>query len=215
VTDLGLSPADLADFESDLAGDLEIDSYTQNLLFKQARTPRAFTDIPVSDATMRAVYDLIKWGPTGRNGQPLRIVLARSPEARERLVRHLSPGNQAKAISAPLVALLAVDLDFHDELPTISPEMTGAREAYVDEGRRIQAAINSALLQIGYFIVGVRAAGLAAGPMEGFDAAGLDQEFFPDGRLRTLLVMNLGYPAENAYKPRQPRLPYDEVVTTV
>ena len=215
MTDIELSPTDLAEFETDLVGDLAIDSYTQDLLFKQARTPRAFTETPVNDATMKAVYDLIKWGPTGRNGQPLRIVLVRSPEARERLVRHLSPGNRARTMSAPLVALLAVDVDFHDELGTISPAMTGAREAYADEAWRIRAATNSALLQIGYLIVGVRAAGLAAAPMEGFNTAGLDQDFFPDGRHRTLLVMNLGYPAEDAYKPRQPRLDYDEVVTTV
>jgi 3-hydroxypropanoate dehydrogenase len=215
VTVIGLSPTDLAEFETDLASGLAIDSFTQDLLFQQARTPRAFTDTPVSDATIRAVYDLIKWGPTGRNGQPLRIVLVRSPEARARLIRHLSPGNQSRTMSAPLIALLAVDVDFHDELAKISPAITGAREAYADEARRIQAATNSALLQIGYFIVGVRAAGLAAGPMEGFDATSIDAEFFPDGRHRTLLVMNLGYPAPDAYKPRQPRLDYDEVVTTV
>jgi len=215
MTDVELSPSDLAEFETDLVGGLAIDSYTQDLLFRQARTPRAFTDTPVRDATIRAVYDLIKWGPTGSNGQPLRIVLVRSPEARERLVRHLSPGNQSRTMSAPLVALLAVDLDFHDQLPTISPAMTGARQAYADEARRIRAATNSALLQIGYFLIGVRAAGLAAGPMEGFDAAAVDREFFPDGRQRTLLIMNLGYPAPDAYKPRQPRLDYDEVVTTV
>jgi 3-hydroxypropanoate dehydrogenase len=215
VTDIELSPTDLVEFETDLAGGLAIDGYTQDLLFRQARTPRAFLDTPVDDAMMRAVYDLVKWGPTGRNGQPLRIVLVRSPEARERLVRHLSPGNQSRTMSAPLVALLAVDVDFHDELAKISPAMTGAREAYADEARRIRAATNSALLQIGYLIIGIRAAGLAAGPMEGFDAAAIDREFFPDGRRRTLLVMNLGYPAGDAYKPRQPRLNYDEVVTTV
>jgi 3-hydroxypropanoate dehydrogenase len=214
VTDIELSPADLAELETDLAG-LAIDDYTQDLLYRQARTPRAFTDAPVSDATMRAVYDLIKWGPTGRNGQPLRIVLVRSPEARERLVRHLSPGNQDRTRSAPLVAVLAVDVDFHDELHRLSPATSGARGAYADEARRIRTATNSALLQIGYLIIGVRAAGLAAGPMEGFDAAGIDEEFFPDGRHHTLLVMNLGYPAQDAYKPRQPRLDYDEVITTV
>ena len=214
MTDVEFSPTDLAEFETDLAGDLAIDTYTQDLLFRQARTPRAFLDTPVSEATIRAVYDLVKWGPTGRNGQPLRIVLVRSPEARERLVRHLSPGNRARTMAAPLVALLAVDLDFHDKLPQISPAMAGAREAYADEARRVQAATNSALLQIGYFLIGVRAAGLAAGPMEGFDAAGIDRDFFPDGRHHALLVMNLGYPAEDAYKPRQPRLDYDEVVTT-
>ena len=215
MTDMELSPTDLAEFEADFPGELAIDSYTQDLLFREARTPRAFTDTPVSDATIRAVYDLVKWGPTGRNGQPLRIVLVRSPEARERLVRHLSPGNQNRTRSAPLVALLAVDLDFHHELPRISPAIAGARHAYADEARRIQAATHSALLQIGYFLLGVRAAGLAAGPMEGFDAAAVDQEFFPDVRHRTLLIMNLGYPAQDGYKPRQPRLDYDEVVTTV
>jgi 3-hydroxypropanoate dehydrogenase len=164
---------------------------------------------------MRAVHELIKWGPTGRNGQPLRIVLVRSTEARERLARHMSPGNQGRILSAPLVALLAVDVDFHDRLAKISPAIAGAREAYADEAARIRAATNSALLQVGYFIVGVRAAGLAAGPMEGFDAAGVDQEFFPDGRHRTLLVVTLGYPAPDSYKRRQPRLDYDEVVATV
>ena len=215
MTDIEISPTDLAEFESDLAADLAIDSYTQDLLFRQARTPRAFSDAPVSDATMRAVYDLIKWGPTGRNGQPLRIVMVRSPKARERLVRHMAPGNQGRTASAPLVALLAVDVDFDDQLGKISPATPGARNAYADEARRVRAATSSALLQVGYLIVGVRAAGLAAGPMEGFDAAGVDREFFPDGRHRTLLVMNLGYPAPDAYKPRQPRLDYDEVVTTV
>jgi 3-hydroxypropanoate dehydrogenase len=215
VTDIELSATDLAAFENDLAGALAIDSYTQDILFRQARTPRAFTDTPVSDATMRAVHDLIKWGPTGRNGQPLRIALVRSPEARERLAHHMSAGNQGRTISAPLVALLAVDVDFHEELDKISPAVARARDAYADEDRRVRAASTSALLQIGYFIVGARAAGLAVGPMEGFDAAAVDREFFPDGRHRTLLVVTLGYPAPDAYKPRQPRLDYDEVVTTV
>ena len=111
--------------------------------------------------------------------------------------------------------MLAVDVDFHDHLATTSPPTPGAREAAVYEVPRIRTATNSALLQIGYFLIGVRAAGLAAGPMEGFDATGIDQEFFPDGRHHTLLVMNLGYPAPDGYRPRQPRLDYDEVVSTV
>ena len=139
---------------------------------------------------MRAVFDLVKWGPTSRNGQPLRIVLVRSPQARERLLPHLTPRNQVKAGTAPLIAVLAVDSDSEE-------------------------ATNSGWLQAGYFLVGVRAAGLSALPMGGFDRTGLDREFFPDGSHRTLLVMSLGYATEAAHRPRQPRLDYDEVVSTV
>ncbi|HZA72574.1 MAG TPA: nitroreductase family protein [Propionibacteriaceae bacterium] len=190
MTDIATPVTDLAAFEEQLAGSLLIDADVQDLLFRQARTPQHFTDAPVSDATMRAIYDLVKWGPTGRNGQPLRVVLVRSPEARERVLRHVNLRNRPKADSAPLIALLAVEADNAE-------------------------ATSSALLQIGYFIVGVRAAGLAAGPMEGFDRDGIDREFFPDGRYRTLMLMNLGYATGAAYRPRQPRLDYDEVVSTV
>ena len=190
MTDIATPPTDLAAFEDDLAGGLLIDAATQDLLFRQARTPQHFTDNAVSDATMRDIFDLIKWGPTSRNGQPLRILLVRSPEARERLLPHLTPGNQAKARTAPLVALLTVEAD-NDE------------------------SFSGGWLQAGYFLVGVRAAGLAALPMGGFDQAGLDSEFFPDGTNRTLLVMNLGYASDAAYRPRQSRLGYDEVVSTV
>jgi 3-hydroxypropanoate dehydrogenase len=190
VTDIATPAADLSAFEDDLAGGLLIDPEVQDLLFRQARTPQHFTDAPVSEATMRAVFDLVKWGPTSRNGQPLRIVLVRSPEARERLLPHLNPRNRVKARSAPLIALLAVGSDSEE-------------------------AVNSGWLQVGYFLVGVRAAGLSALPMGGFDRTGLDLEFFPDGSHRTQLVMSLGYATESAYRPRQPRLDYAEVVSTV
>ena len=190
MTDIATPPTDFAAFAQDLGDGLLIDAETQDLLFRQAGTPQHFTDTPVSDATIRAVFDLIKWGPTSRNGQPLRIVLVRSPEARERLLPHLTPRNQVKAASAPLIALLAVESGDPD-------------------------AIGSGWLQIGYFLVGVRATGLAALPMGGFDEAGVDREFFPDGRHHTLLVMNLGYATEAARRPRQPRLTYDDAVSTV
>ena len=214
MTQLDLSPADLAALEAQL-GSLVLDPSAQDLLFLQAQTANAFTDAPVSDAQTRAIYDLIKWGPTGMNSQPLRIVLVRSPEARERLVQHMAPGNRARTLAAPLTAVLATDLDFHDELHRTFPVFPGAREAYADEERRTRAAYSSALLQTGYFIVGVRAAGLAAGPMEGYDADAIEAEFFPGGRHRVLLVVNLGQPSDQAFRPRQPRLDYEDVVTAV
>lgn len=190
VTDIATAATDLAALEAELAGGLLIDAETQNLLFREARTPQHFTATPVNDATLRAVYDLVKWGPTSRNGQPLRMVLVRSRQAQARLLPHLSARNQAKIESAPLTVLLVVDADSDD-------------------------AAASGWLQAGYFLVGVRAAGLAALPMGGFDAAGVDREFFPEGSQHTLLVMSLGYAIDEAYRPRQPRLDYDEVVSTV
>ncbi|WP_181311919.1 malonic semialdehyde reductase [Nocardioides campestrisoli] len=185
----------------------------QALLFTEARTANAFTDEPVSDEQVAAIYELIKFGPTAMNTQPLRIVLVRQGEGRERLLKHMSDGNRDKTATAPLVAILAADTDFHEHLPTTFPHFPGARDMFAgDAAGREQMARFNATLQAGYFLVGVRAAGLAAGPMTGFDADGIDQEFFADGTLKTLIVVNLGRPAENAWFDRLPRLALDEVV---
>lgn len=195
---------------------IRLSDEAQDLLFREARTANSFTGEPVDDELMRAVYELVKFPPTAMNAQPLRIVLARSPEARERLVTHMAEGNKAKTAAAPLVAILAADLDFHHELPRTFPIAPGAQDRFAaDEAGRVATARFNAALQIGYFIVGVRAAGLAAGPMTGFDAEALSKEFFPDGDHAVLAVVNLGRPGENAWFERQPRLDYDEVVTTL
>ena len=192
----------------------------QDLLFRTARTTNAFTDEPVTDAQMRAVYDLVRWGPSTANGQPLRILLVRSPEARERLGAHMSEGNRAKTLAAPLVAVLAYDTDFHENLPRMAPALPDAKSWFEGspeaDAARARTAHESAALQAGYFIVGLRAAGLSAGPMGGFDKAGVDAEFFPDGRFKSFVVVNIGRPAEkDPHYPRAPRLDYDEVVQTV
>lgn len=193
---------------------LALSAEAQDLLFRDARTANTFTDEPVGDEQMRAIYDLVKYAPTAMNQQPLRVLLVRGPEARERLVGLMSPGNQAKTAAAPLVAILAADLDFHKELPKVFPHFAGAKDLFADEARRTRSAMFNATLQVGYFILGVRAAGLAAGPMAGYDAAGIDKEFF-DGDHTVLAVVNIGKPGENAWFDRLPRLAYDEVVTTV
>ncbi|MBC7295342.1 MAG: malonic semialdehyde reductase [Dietzia sp.] len=194
---------------------LTLDSAAQDLLFREARSANAFTDEPVTDEQLRAIYDLVKWAPTSMNNQPLRIVVVRSEEAKARLLPHLAEGNRAKTAAAPAVALLAADVDFHDELPRLFPHFPGARDLFADETARAGAAELNASLQVGYTILGIRAAGLAAGPMTGFDAEGIAAEFFPDGRHRVLVAINIGTPAENAWFDRLPRLDYDEVVTTL
>ncbi|CAL9462774.1 malonic semialdehyde reductase [Streptomyces sp. NPDC090994] len=194
---------------------LVLDPAAQDLLFREARTANTFTDEPVTEEQVQAIYDLVKFGPTAFNQSPLRVTLVRSPEARERLVRHMSEGNAAKTASAPLVAILSADNEFHEELPTLFPHFPQAKDAFFAEraARENAAALNAAL-QAGYFIVGVRAAGLAAGPMTGFDFEGVRKEFLDDDHT-PLMIVNIGKPGPDAWYPRSPRLAYDEVVTTV
>jgi 3-hydroxypropanoate dehydrogenase len=199
----------------DLTQPLTLEPRAQDLLFRDARTANAFLDEPVTDDQVRAIYELVKWAPTAMNTQPLRVVLVRSPQARERLVGHLAEGNRDKTRSAPLVAILAADTDFHEHLDDLLPYSPGASSRFADPAAREPAARFNATLQIGYFLLGIRAAGLAAGPMGGFDRDGVDREFFADGRLRSLLVVNIGRPGPDAWRDRLPRLDHDDVVTTL
>jgi len=191
---------------------LALSPEAQSLLFRDARTANAFTDEPVTDEQVAAIYDLVKYAPTAMNTQPLRIVLVRDGEPRERLLKHMADGNRDKTANAPLVAILAADTDFHEHLPRTFPHFAGARDLFSDDTAREEAAKFNATLQAGYFFLGVRAAGLAAGPMGGFDAAGVDADFFEGSTLRSLVVVNLGRPAENAWFDRLPPLEHDEVV---
>jgi 3-hydroxypropanoate dehydrogenase len=185
----------------------------QELLFTEARSANSFTDEPVSDEQLRAITDLAKWPPTMANTNPLRILFVRTPEGKERLGPLMSEGNRAKTISAPAVAVLAVDVDFHEKIPELFPSRPEMRDNFAPdaENRERLARFNGAL-QAGYFILAVRAAGLAAGPMLGFDAAGIDAEFFPDLNYRTILVVNIGKPGENPWFDRLPRLRHEDFV---
>ncbi|GAA3276129.1 malonic semialdehyde reductase [Streptomyces lavendulae] len=194
---------------------LVLDAAAQDLLFREARTANSFSDEPVTEEQVQAIYDLVKFGPTAFNQTPLRITLVRSAEARERLVKHMAEGNQAKTAAAPLVAILSADNEFHEELPQLLPHFPQAKDAFFSERPvREQSALVNASLQAAYFILGVRAAGLAAGPMTGLDFAGVQKEFL-DADHTPLMVVNIGKPGENAWFPRSPRLDFDQVVTTV
>ncbi|GHG79853.1 malonic semialdehyde reductase [Streptomyces griseocarneus] len=194
---------------------LALDSAAQDLLFREAHTANAFSDEPVTDEQVQAIYDLIKLAPTAFNQSPLRIVLVRSAEARERLVPLMSEGNRAKTAAAPLVAILAADNEFHEDLPALMPHFPQAKDLFFSERPvREQSAAANAALQAGYFILGVRAAGLAAGPMTGFDFAAVQKEFLDDDHT-PLMIINVGKPGEDAFRPRSPRLSYEQAVTTV
>ncbi|WP_034266224.1 malonic semialdehyde reductase [Actinospica robiniae] len=194
---------------------LVLEKTAQDLLFRDARTANTFADEPVSEEQVAAIYDLVKYAPTSMNMQPLRVLIVRSAEARERLVGHMADGNKAKTLSAPLVAVLAYDPEFHEHLPTQFPHFAGAQDVFKGQDHRFGAATLNASLQVGYFILGVRAAGLAAGPMTGFDAEAIDKEFFAETGYKTLVVVNIGKPGEDAWFPRSPRLELGQVVKTV
>lgn len=195
---------------------LALDAAAQDLLFREAHTANTFTGEPVSDEQIAAIYDLVKLAPTAFNQSPLRVTLVRSEEARERLVAQMAEGNRPKTATAPLTAILSVDLHFHERLPELFPAVPGLKDgAFAEQGPREAAGTFNASLQAGYFLLGIRAAGLAAGPMTGFDADGVDKEFFGDGRQKTLLVVNIGRPGPDAYRPRAPRLDAADAITTV
>jgi 3-hydroxypropanoate dehydrogenase len=194
---------------------LQLSADVQNLLFREARTANSFSSEPVTEEQVRAIYDLVKWAPTSMNTQPLRALVLRTAEAKARLLPHMAPGNRDKTEAAPLTVVLAADVDFHENLPQVFPHAPQAKDNFSDEEGRVEFAKLNSLLQVGYFIIGVRAAGLAAGPMTGFDAAGVDKEFFDGKPWRSLVVVNVGKPGENPWFDRLPRLDFDQVVETL
>jgi 3-hydroxypropanoate dehydrogenase len=201
---------------SDTDSLLALSPEAQALLFTDARTSNSFTDEPVSDEQLRAITELAKWPPTMANTNPLRVLFVRSREGKERLGPLMSEGNREKTVSAPAVAVLAVDVDFHDKIPELFPARPEMRDNFAPdaENRERLARFNGAL-QAGYFILAVRAAGLAAGPMLGFDAIGIDAEFFPDRNYKTILVVNIGKPGDNPWFDRLPRLQHEDMVEYV
>lgn len=192
---------------------LALEPADQELLFTAARTANTFTDEPVTDEQLQAITELAKWPPTMANTNPLRILFVRSEEGKQRLGPLMSEGNRAKTVTAPAVAILAVDVDFHEKIPELLPFRPELRESFADDAEtREQLAKFNGALQAGYFILAVRAAGLAAGPMLGFDAEGIDREFFADRPWKTILVINVGKPGIDPWFDRLPRLAHEDYV---
>lgn len=191
---------------------LAIDAEAADLLFYEAHTTSSFTDDPVSDEQIEEIWNLIRWAPTGGNASPARLLLVRSPEARERLVQHMGESNRAKTLAAPLTVIVAADTRYHELWPTIAPQRQEAADRLeADPEARERLAMLSGTLVTAYFLIGVRAAGLAAGPMGGFDRKGVDQEFFGDGRWRSILIVNIGKAAAGGHGERQGRLSFEQV----
>lgn len=181
-----------------------------DLIFRQARTHNVWTDKPVSDVTLQAVYDLFRMGPTSANCSPARVLFLRSAAAKEKLKPALSAGNLAKTMAAPVVAVIGYDLDFARHLPKLFPHNQDARNWFSDPRHAETTAFRNGSLQGAYLIVAARALGLDCGPMSGFDNAKVDAAFFPDGTVRSNFLCNLGYGDRTKLAPRGPRLGFDE-----
>ncbi|MFG3158765.1 malonic semialdehyde reductase [Streptomyces sp. NPDC048232] len=182
-------------------------------LFTDARTAYSFADTPVDDATLTGIWELARWAPTAANTQPLRVLYVRTAEGKERLLPHLDEGNRPKSASAPVVAVLAVDDRFHEHIPHVLPIRPEMKEFFEGEPAQREAITSfNGPLQAGYFILAVRALGLAAGPMAGFDRAGIDKEFFAGNDWRSILVVNIGHPAGPPAFDRMPRLAHDHAL---
>jgi 3-hydroxypropanoate dehydrogenase len=184
-------------------------------LVRNARSQNGFLDEPVSDNTLHALYDLMKWGPTAVNACPLRIVFIRSAEAKEKLKPALMPTNVPKMMSAPVTALLGRDLAFYEHLPHLFPHMDAkswfvGNDPMIDESSRLNAA-----LQAAYLIFAARALGLDCGPMSGFTPATADAAFFAGTQVKSFMLVTLGKGDPGKVFPRSPRFAFADACRIV
>lgn len=178
-------------------------------LFRTARTRNGWTDRPVSEDLLRQVYDLAKWGPTSANVSPGRFLFLVSSEAKARLAPYMSSGNRAKTLAAPVNVVLAYDLDFAEQIPTLFPQNPGAKAWFAKPEVAQETAFRNGTLQAAYLMLAARSLGLDCGPMSGFDQAGVDAEFFARTGWRSNFVCNLGYGSDEGLFERLPRLPFE------
>lgn len=184
-------------------------------LFLNARSHNGWLDKPVSDEQLRQIYALMRMGPTSANSCPARLVFVKSAAAKEKLKICLDEGNINKSMTAPVVAIIGMDLEFYEQLAKLFPH-TDAKSWFVGKPEKIHnAAFRNSSLQGAYFIMAVRSLGLDAGPMTGFNAAKMDELFFPDGKVKSNFICALGYGDERKLYPRGPRLEFDEACQIV
>jgi nitroreductase len=182
-------------------------------LFRSARSVHSFKADPVTDDTLRHLYDLVKWGPTAFNAQPARFVFVRSAEGKQRLAPALSAGNRDKTLAAPATVIVAYDSKFFERLPENSARAFDLLSA--DTALAEATAFRNGTLQGAYLLIAARALGLSVGPMSGFNPDAINREFFPDGRYRANFLANIGYADDSAPRPRGLRFEFSDVVEVI
>jgi len=179
-------------------------------LFTEARTHNGWQEMPVSDETLREIYDLMKWGPTSANCSPARIVFVRTPEGKEKLRPSLSSGNLAKTMAAPVTAIIAWDGEFYERLPELFPHGDARSWFTSSPALAEETAFRNSTMQAAYLIFACRALGLDTGPMSGFDRQKVDEAFFTGTTLKSNLLINIGYGDVNKVYGRLPRLSFED-----
>lgn len=200
-------------FDSAPARDLPLSETALAQLFTEARTRNAWSDRPVSEDLLRRLYDLTKFGPTAVNATPARFVFITSPEAKARLSPFMAEANRAKTLQAPVNVIIGQDLAFAETLPVLFPHAPGAKDWFADEAAARETAFRNASLQGGYFLLAARALGLDVGPMSGFDAEGVKDEFFAGTAVEPNFIVNLGYGTDENLFPRSPRLSFEQAAS--
>jgi len=184
-------------------------------IFFDARTPYFWLDQPVDDRLLTRIWETARMAPTGANCQPARIVFVRSREGKERLKPCLTPNNVDKTMAAPVTAVVGYDLDFPDLLPRLYPHVDARSWYRGNDAKTADTASRNGSLQAAYLILAGRALGLDCGPMGGFDREMADAAFFPGGRIKSTLLINMGHGDRSKLPPRNPRLSFDEACKVV
>jgi len=190
---------------------MKIDPAGLDLLFREARSHNKFTDDPISDDTLRQLYELLKFGPTSANSSPARFLFLRTPEAKQRLAPALSSGNLAKTMAAPVTVIVAYDPKFFEHLPKLFPHNPDATSWFTsNDALAATTAFRNGTLQGAYLMLAARALGLDTGGMSGFDNDKVDKEFLADRGWRSNFLVNLGRGDWSGVFDRSPRLDFDE-----
>ena len=190
---------------------MNLDANALDLLFRGAHSHNCWQPKDVPDSLLHELHDVMKWGPTSVNCWPLRVVFAKSAAAKERLVSCVAEGNAEKTRTAPVVAIVGMDMAFYDRLPELFPAFD-ARALFVGNQELVNAtAMRNSSLQGAYLMIAARALGLDCAPMSGFDNAKVDVEFFPGNMVRSNFLCGLGYGDAARVHPRGPRPAFDEV----
>jgi 3-hydroxypropanoate dehydrogenase len=190
---------------------MTLDAAGLDLLFREARTHNKFTDQPVTDDELRALYDILKMGPTSANCSPARFLFLRTREAKQKLAPALSSGNHDKTMASPVTAIVAYDPKFYDKLPKLFPHNPDATSWFTsNDSLSATTAFRNGTLQGGYLIIAARAVGLDIGAMSGFDNAIVDEVFLADRGWRSNFLCNIGHGDPAGLFPRSPRLEFDE-----
>ena len=184
-------------------------------IFTEVRTHNAFIDKPVPEELLRQAVDIAKMAPTSVNQSPLRIVFARSKEAKQRLAPTLAPGNLEKTLAAPVVAITGYDVKFYEHLPFLFPHADAKPWFSGNAEFAARSAFQNGTLQVAYLILALRAVGLDTGPMTGFDNAKVDAEFFAGTDVKSNVLINIGYGDPAKLFPRSPRFSFDQIAKIV